>query len=137
MKKAFCIFKDKYLSALFMRFLIGGFAGYLFRILFTWGLTEFLALPYFMFYVIAETAATLFNFGVSMKFIFRLKDHVYKRFARFVFFTLIFYGLNILLVHTLALRIHYLLSITIVIGVMALIKFPVFDYFVFHKQFNN
>lgn len=138
-KRTYCLLRDKYLSALFIRFVFGGVGGYLFRILFTYGLTEFFELNYFVFYVIAETVTTLVNFLISMKWVFKLKDHPYQRFVLFTIWTVVFYFVNLALVKSLTdlLGLHYLLAITLVMGTLVILKFPIFDYFVFHKHFKR
>ena len=127
--------KDKFVSRLFARFFIGGIAGYVFSMAFTWIFTEIFQLDYFVFYVLSLTAVTIFNFIVAMRFIFRLHDHYSHRFVKYLISVLIFYFANILLVRLSVnyLNIHYLISITIVTGGLFLIKFLIYDRFVFHR----
>ncbi|PIN75607.1 hypothetical protein COV18_02055 [Candidatus Woesearchaeota archaeon CG10_big_fil_rev_8_21_14_0_10_37_12] len=135
-KKTLCLVRDKYLSKLFIRYAFGGVGSYLFSLLFTYAFTEWFKINYYVFYVIAATCTTLFNFGVATKFIFRVTDYHRSRFIRFCVLTFTFYLINIYLVKLLVdwLNIHYALSITLVMAFLALTKFLLYDFFVFHNM---
>lgn len=126
----------KFFTKLFLRFFTGGLAGYAFSLLVTYIGADILGFDYFLFYVIAFTLTTLFNFIVAVKYIFKVTDKYHTRFIKYACWTIGFYFANISLVKMLTdyTNLHYLLAITIVTGFFFMLKFLIYDQFVFHHQ---
>ncbi|RMD58260.1 hypothetical protein D6825_01410 [Candidatus Woesearchaeota archaeon] len=135
MRRAWCLFRDTFLTPLFFRFVFGGVGGFIFRIAFTYLITEYFSINYFINYFIAASVTTCVNFIIAAKYIFKVDDKKHRRFARFCMLTAIFFATNLTLVKTLTtIGLHYILSIITVTGFLLIIKFFVFDWFVFHKE---
>ncbi len=127
---------SKFFTKLFMRFVVGGLMGFVFTFIVTAVLTELYNVNYLISFIIPFTLATLFNFIVAVKYIFKVDDNYHTRFIKYAVSVVIFYFGNLaglkLLVDTF--YIHYLVSIVLVTGIIFLIKFLIYDRLVFHRH---
>ena len=89
--------KNTLFTKLFMRFILGGAAGYLFTSIVTYILTEIFKINHLVSYIIPFTLATIFNFIIAVKYIFKVNDNYRIRFIKYILFVIIFYFVNILL----------------------------------------
>ena len=134
MKRHFRYFLDKFISRLFMRYITGGVIGYGFNFVATYILTELVGIHYLISYIIAITVNTLFNFFIAVKFIFKVRDRYYRRFAKYAISMIIFYISNIFLVALIVekFNIHYLISIIVVTAFLVMVKFLIYEKYIFN-----
>ena len=118
------------------KFGIGGILSYLLNILITYILTTLFGIYYLYSYIIAFSMVIIFNFIFSLKVIFSVNGDIFSRFIRYLIFLALFSLTNVFLVKILTdhLKLHYLLSITIVTSSLFTIKFFTYNRFVFNKS---
>jgi putative flippase GtrA len=135
---------SKFFTKLFVRFIIGGSAGYVFTSIVTFILTQVIKLGSLVSYIIPFTLATIFNFIVAIKFIFKVNDRYKSRLVKYLISGILFYFLNILLYKFLFSFLESIFPIktwliqqaaiaTATISIF-LAKFLIYDHFVFHKH---
>lgn len=140
-------FKNALFTQLFMRFIIGGTAGYAFTSIVTYVLTEIVRINYLVSYIIPFTLSTLFNFIIAVKYTFRIKDNYAQRFIKYILFVIIFYFINILFykisyvffqetfADTLPAGIPQQFAIALATAIMLISKFFIYGRFVFQRNF--
>lgn len=122
----------KFFSLKFVRYALVGGTSTLFTLAATYIITEYYGVDYLIPYVIALGLVTIFNFSLAMKFIFRVNTNYGPRFLRY----LIVYFINVGLVKFTEskLQIHYGFAIISVTILLFLVKFLIYDHFVFHHD---
>lgn len=127
---------SKFFTKLFMRFVAGGLMGFAFTLVVTAILTELFNVNYLVSFIIPFTLATLFNFVVAVKYIFKVDDNYHTRFIKYAVSVIFFYFGNLAGLYLLVdyLHLHYLLGIILVTGIIFLIKFLIYDRLVFHRH---
>lgn len=132
-------YAEKRLPSVFLRFMMGGVAGFTFTILITYFLTYIAGLNYFMSYILALSATIIFNFILTIKYVFRVQEKYATRFAKYAFVVGVFYLINLLLVRLAveSLHIHYILSITIITVCMYAAKFYIYDTYIFSQKMTQ
>lgn len=135
---------SKFFSKLFVRFIIGGAAGYIFTSVIAFILTQIVKLNSLVSYVIPFTLATIFNFIVAIKFIFKINDKYKSRLIKYLISGILFYFLNIALYNVLfaffgsvfPLKIWIIQQAAIASATISifLAKFLIYDHFVFHRH---
>lgn len=115
-----------------VRYTIVGGVSTAFTFFTTLFITEYFGVNYLIPYVIALGLVTLFNFFLAMKFIFKVKTNYLSRFIRY----LVVYVINVLLVKLTEkyLQVHYAFAIIGVTILLFLVKFLIYDHFVFHHN---
>jgi len=128
-------FMEKGLLDVFLRFVMGGMTGYSFTIFSTFILTDVAKFDYFISYVLALSMTIFLNFYLSMKYVFRVRERYASRFTRYLIAIFSFYLINLLLVRFIVetMKIHYLVSITIVTICLYVAKFYIYDTYIFHE----
>lgn len=135
---------SKFFTRLFIRFVIGGVAGYVFTSVVAFILTQILKFGSFSSYVIPFTLATIFNFAVAVKFIFKVNDKYKTRLIKYVVSGILFYFMNIIIYKILFAfftgAFHFeawiiqQAAIAVATGAIFLAKFLIYDHFVFHRH---
>ena len=115
-----------------VRYTIVGGVSTAFTFFTTLFITEYFGVKYLIPYVIVLGLVTLFNFFLAMKFIFKVKTNYLSRFIRY----LVVYVINVLLVKLTEkyLQVHYAFAIIGVTILLFLVKFLIYDHFVFHHN---
>ena len=103
----------------------------------TYSLTEFGKIYYFYSYVFSMAVTIVISFALAMRVIFNVRGRAYSRFARYIFFLLLFSGINAILVKfvTEFVGIYYMLSIILVTGCMFTFKYLTYKQKVFQEDF--
>jgi len=122
----------KFFSMKFIRYALVGGLSTLFTLGATYVFAEYQGWNYIIPYMISLALATILNFSLAMHFIFKVQSNYASRFARY----LIVYVINVVLVTIIEkyLQIHYTLAIISVTIILFLLKFLIYDHFVFHKK---
>ena len=122
----------RFFSMKFIRYSLVGGLSTLFTLGVTYALTEYQGWNYIIPYMISLALATILNFSLAMQFIFKVKSNHASRFVRY----LLVYVLNVVLVTIIEkyLQIHYALAIISVTILLFLLKFLIYDHFVFHHE---
>lgn len=122
----------KFFSWKFIRYALVGGGSMFFTLAVTYALTEYQGWNYLIPYTISLALVTISNFLLAMKFIFKVKTNYWSRFSRYI----VVYVINVALVKTIEsyLKIHYTLAIIGVTVLLFLLKFLIYDHFVFHRE---
>jgi len=129
----------KYLSFLeikkFIKYTFGGIISLGLKMILTFFLTEILSLWYFYSYIFSLIMVISFNFFFNIYITFKCPKKKFKKFIKYMFFLIIFYCSDALLVKFLTetIQFHYLISILFVTTFIFIIKFFVYDKLVFTK----
>ena len=126
---------EKFFSFKFIRYSLVGGSSMLLTLGVTYALTESQGWNYLIPYMISLAIVTISNFLLAMKFIFKVKTNYWSRFSRYI----IIYILNVALVRLIEsqLKVHYALAIIGVTTLLFLLKFLIYDNFVFHQHAEN
>lgn len=130
------ILKYEKLIKKFAKFIIGGFLSYGIKSGVSALFTEVFGLWYLASYIIALIAAIVVNFFYNMHVTFKAKGRQVQRFTTYVLFTIAMMGIDIVFVKLLTdfLGLHYQLSIFMSTVVLLLLKFSVFNKFIFKNK---
>ena len=122
----------KFFSWKFIRYGLVGGGSMLFTLGITYVLTETQGWNYLIPYTISLALVTISNFLLAMKFIFKVNTNYWSRFSKYI----VVYVLNVALVKIIesSLKVHYTIAIVGVTVLLFLLKFLIYDHFVFHKK---
>ena len=118
------------------RFLSGGVVTYLLSILLVWSLTEIGKIYYVYSYFITLIIVTFVGFYLSKDYIFRYAENSNNVFAKYAIVRLSILIISPFLVKILTdnLHLYYIYSVTSVAGFVFVLKFFIYDNFVFNKK---
>ena len=118
------------------RFLSGGVVTYLLSILLVWSLTEIGKIYYVYSYFITLIIVTFVGFYLSKDYIFRYDENSNNVFTKYVIVRLSILIISPFLVKILTdnLHLYYIYSVTSVAGFVFVLKFFIYDNFVFNKK---
>ncbi len=124
--------RKKFFSMKFIRYALVGGGSMLFTLGVTYALTETQGWNYLIPYMFSLALVTISNFLLAMKFIFKVQTNYLSRFSRYI----IVYILNVILVQIIEsqLKVHYTIAIIGVTVLLFLLKFLIYDHFVFHNK---
>jgi len=120
---------------IFMKFSVSGIFMQGFNLAMTFVLTEVVGLYYFWSFIIAFTIITLMNFILHIKVIFKVQNDVSRRFWLYLGAVAAFYFSNIILVRVYVdlFGIYYLVGIALATITLYILKFLVYDNYVFKR----
>ncbi len=120
----------------FNKFLIGGLIGYPLKIIVTFILTDLLGVWYFVSYLIALGIIFAFNFFYNTYITFEVGSNKKENFVKYCITLGIFVAIDAIAVKILTeiLRIHYLISITLITIGIVILKFVAYKKFVFTSK---
>jgi len=127
---------SKFSGSGFLRFSVSGAGVLLFTLILTWILTEVFHLYYLYSYIIVLLCATLLNYILATKIIFRTKERYKRRFLYYIASLTVFYFADIFLTRFLteSLMIWYMGSIFISRVVFFLLKYIYYKKFLFNDR---
>jgi putative flippase GtrA len=122
-------------SRKFALFMAGGGVSYLLKASLSWLFSSKLILPFSLAYGITLSMVICYNFCYNVLVTFRVKGGLANRFLRYVSFVVIFNGTDYVLVNFFNRFApwQYQVSIFLVTGVLMVVKFFVFNRWVFHE----
>jgi len=129
----------KLISRRFLLFIAGGGVSYLLKASLSWLFSEKLPLPFAAAYGITLAVVICYNFCYNVFVTFRVKGALAERFLRYVLFVAFFNGTDYSLVLVLN-KIapwSYQISIFLVTGFLMIVKYFVFDRWVFNDRRKN
>lgn len=120
----------------FLRFSVLGAAVLLFTLILTYVLTEVLHLYYLYSYIVVLLTATVLNYLLATKIIFRTKEKRRMRFFYYILSLIVFYLADIILTRFLteSLMVWYMASILISRVIFFLLKFIYYKKFLFNDR---
>ena len=123
------------ISKLF-RFLNAGIITYLLSIFLVWFLTERGNIYYLYSYFITIIIITFIGFYLSKDYIFRYADNDDNVFVKYaiVRLSIVIFSPFLVKIFTDYLNLHYIYSVTFVTGFIFVLKFFIYDTFVFNKK---
>ncbi|MFH1055821.1 MAG: GtrA family protein [Candidatus Altiarchaeota archaeon] len=113
------------LSAKFLKYLLNAIITYPLVVLLTYCLTEYIGIYYLAAYLLSMSVAVVFNFMLSLKWIFDARGRVGSRFVRYLAVLASFTLANTFLVKVFTeyIGLHYVVSITVVSGTLFILKY--------------
>lgn len=120
----------------FIKYIIGGGISYAIKIGLTYLTVNWFDFWYFYAYLFSLVIVVFVNFVINSFFIFKVNDFNFKRIIKYLLLVVVFNSLDAGLVVLLTdrLLVYYLLSITMSTGLVFLLKFFVYKYFVFSSD---
>jgi len=120
-------------------FLIGGGLGALINLALTYLLTEFFGVWYMGAYSLGVCANIIFNFWYHKNITFKIQDKLRRRMVKFALTNVFIGGGIMVLVYMLTeiLKVQYILSGIIAIGLMSIINFLINKFWVFLRYERN
>ena len=127
---------NRLFSRKFALFIAGGGVSYLLKASLSWLLSEKLVLPFAAAYGITLAIVICYNFCYNVFVTFRVKGRLAERFIRYVLFVAFFNGTDYFMVLGLNKLApwSYQISIFMVTGILMIIKYFVFDRWVFYDK---
>ena len=118
-------------------YIIGGCINFLLKVVLTVILTEYLKITYFVSYVITLCVVVVYSFCYNMYLTFKVTHDKIINFIKYVIVLLLFNFSDALSVRILTeyIGFYYVFSIVIVTAVLFILKFIVFDKFVFSRRY--
>lgn len=122
----------------FVLFILGGGVSYFLKVALSSLFNVVLDFNYNIAYALTLSLVILYNFFYNVFVTFKVRGGLKGRFVRYVSFVIIFNGLDYLLVLLLNNILNlFQLSIFIVTGCLMIVKFFVFNKWVFHDQIGK
>jgi len=117
----------------FNRYLLGGVISYGLKLGITAFLTEILGWWYFRSYITAISSVIIFNFFFAVYVVFKATQEKTKKFVAYTCTVCVFYALDVLSVKFLTefIKLHYMVSIIIITSILLVVKFFVYERWVF------
>jgi len=117
----------------FSIFVLSGTMSYGLKLGITAFLTEILGWWYFRSYVISLTLVILLNFFLNMYVVFDSRDRKFKKLGKYIPTVTFFFFVDALLVKFMTdiMNLYYILSIILVTTVLLVVKFVVYDKWIF------
>ena len=115
---------------------LGGGLSFLLKVVLTIFLTEFLGIPYFSSYIITLSVIVIFNFLYNVYITFKLVKGGFEGFIKYIIALLSFNFLDAVLVKILTdfIGMYYIVSIVLVTTLLFILKYVVYDNFVFTER---
>ncbi|MGL1890181.1 MAG: hypothetical protein OCD02_01075 [Spirochaetaceae bacterium] len=125
-----------YFSKKFMFFILGGGVSYFLKALISYLYSEFTNFGTPLVYGLTLPIVICYNFFYNVLVTFKVKGGLKGRFLSYLSFVLVFNLIDYFFVLILStiLSIHLQISIFLVTGFLMIVKFFVFDKWVFHKK---
>lgn len=126
----------KALTYKILKFVFGGAVGYLINMAVTFTLIGVFRVNYFVAYSLGLGISTIFNFIFAVNIIFNVSDNYHRRFILYIISIAIFFVLNLFSVKLLTEKFgfDYRLMIIMVTGAYVVLKYIVYDKFVFLQR---
>ena len=120
----------------FLRFSVSGAGVLIFTLILTYVLTEVFHLYYLYSYIVVLLTATVLNYLLATKIIFRTKEKRRMRFFYYILSLIVFYLADIILTRFLteSLMVWYMASILISRVIFFLLKFIYYKKFLFNDR---
>lgn len=117
-------------------YLLGGVVTYSLKTGITFTFTDLLMMQYWVSYIYALIAVILFGFFYNFHITFNNKTQKRKKFIAYtiILFTFMVIDYSLVIFLTSFLLVHYLISIILVTGFLVIIKFFIYNSFIFRKK---
>lgn len=123
----------------FSKFVTGGVFGYAINLMITFSLAELVGWYYLWSYAVGLICSILFNFAFAVKIIFNVKNNYRKIFTFYIISVGVFFVFNLLTVKYLSdiFKFDYKILVVVVTGFYLLLKYQVYDNFIFKIEKNG